>query len=172
MIKKISDKIIRLNFDSFGSCIYIIKLNKKLILIDAGSILNRNELKKDLKELKIDSDEITKIILTHNHWDHTGNIKLFKNAKIYGDKKDFKKEKVIDINKLKIKEFEIIQTPGHTKGSFCILYKDTLFSGDTLFDKGYRGRTDLPGGDYEEIQKSLKKLSNIKYKILCPGHLL
>jgi hydroxyacylglutathione hydrolase len=172
MIKKINDKIIRLNFNSFGSCVYIIRLNRKLILIDTGSMLNRNELKKDLNEIKINLDQITTIILTHNHWDHTGNIKLFKNAKIYGNKKDFKKENILDINNLNIKEFEIIQTPGHTKGSFCILYKNILFSGDTLFDKGYRGRTDLPGGDYEEIQKSLKKLSNIKYKTLCPGHLL
>ncbi len=172
MIKKINENVIGLSFNSFGSCIYVVNLNKKIILIDTGSLLTRSELKKDLENLKINPGQIDIVILTHNHWDHTGNNKLFSNAKFYGNKKDFKKEKILDINNLNIKEFEIIQTPGHTKGSFCILYRDILFSGDTIFDGGYIGRTDLPGGDYDEIQKSLKKLSKIKYKTLCPGHLL
>ena len=172
MIKEINKNVTSLNFSNFGSCVYLVKLNKKFILIDTGSILTRNELKKDLEKLKINPKEIEIIILTHNHWDHTGNNKLFSNAKIYGNKKDFKKEKVLDINKLNLKEFKIISTPGHTEGSFCILYKDILFSGDTIFHNGYIGRTDLPGGDYDKIQKSLAKLSKIKYKILCPGHLL
>ncbi|MBL7059316.1 MBL fold metallo-hydrolase [Candidatus Pacearchaeota archaeon] len=172
MIKKINKNVIELSFKNFGSCIYLVNINKKIILIDTGSLLTRSELKEDLENLKINPEKIDIVILTHNHWDHTGNNKLFSNAKFYGNKKDFKKEKILDIDNLNIKEFKIIQTPGHTKGSFCILYKDILFSGDTIFHKGYIGRTDLPGGDPDEIQKSLKKLSKIKYKTLCPGHLL
>ena len=42
-------------------------------------------------------------------------------------------------------QIEFIHTPGHTKGSMCILYSDVLFSGDTLFS-GSIGRTDFPGG--------------------------
>jgi glyoxylase-like metal-dependent hydrolase (beta-lactamase superfamily II) len=72
---------------------------------------------------------------------------------------------------LPVKEIKSIKTPGHTQDSLCFLYKDILFSGDTIFHNQGRGRTDLPGGDEEQIQKSIKKLKTLKYKILCPGHI-
>ena len=140
-------------------------------MIDTGSILNRSELLEDLEELKIKSSDIKILVLTHDHPDHTGNIKLFKNAKTYGSKQDFESEMILDINNLNISEFEIIKTPGHTKGGICILYKDVLFSGDTIFHNGGIGRMDLPGGSEQEMEKSLKKLQEIRYNILCPGHL-
>jgi len=171
MINKITKNIWQLNFKLFSSCIYIVKLKKQILLFDTGSFLARDELKKNLGTLKIKPEEINIIILTHNHFDHIGNNSLFKNAKIYGSKLDFKPNKILDINKLKIKEFKIIKTPGHTSGSFCILYKNILFSGDTIFDNGYIGRTDLPNSQPKKMKQSLEKLNGIKYKILCPGHL-
>ena len=172
MINKITNNVWQLDFKLFSSCIYLVKLKKQIILFDTGSLLARNELKRDLEELKVNLESIDVVILTHHHFDHVGNNSLFKNAKIYGSKLDFKSDKVINIDKLNIKEFKIIKTPGHSKGSFCVLYKDILFSGDTIFDNGYIGRTDLPGSNPEEMKKSLENLNKIKYKILCPGHLL
>jgi glyoxylase-like metal-dependent hydrolase (beta-lactamase superfamily II) len=69
-------------------------------------------------------------------------------------------------------ELEFIHTPGHTKGSVCILEKKSgvLFSGDTLFADGNYGRTDLLGGSQEQMDKSLALLKTIDYKVLCPGH--
>ena len=65
---------------------------------------------------------------------------------------------------------QVLKTPGHTQGSICLLCEDTLFSGDTLF-AGTCGRTDLPGGDYQTILSSLRRLSQLEgdYKVL-PGH--
>jgi glyoxylase-like metal-dependent hydrolase (beta-lactamase superfamily II) len=171
MIKKIKENIWQLNFQEFGSCVYILLIGDRKIIIDTGSPANKQELIQDLKELEIKPEDINTVILTHNHYDHIGNIDLFTNAKIYGNKEDFKKN-IIDIDNLDIKEFKIIKTPGHTKGGICILYKDVLFSGDTIFGGGYIGRTDFPGGDYDELQKSIEKLKKINYKILCPGHLV
>ncbi|MDR0385008.1 MAG: MBL fold metallo-hydrolase, partial [Prevotellaceae bacterium] len=56
-------------------------------------------------------------------------------------------------------EIEVLSTPGHSPGSVCF-YSEAgkfLIAGDTLF-AGSIGRTDLPGGSYDEIKISLKKL--------------
>ena len=64
----------------------------------------------------------------------------------------------------------VIHTPGHTPGGSCFFMDQTeeaplLFSGDTLFC-GSVGRTDLPGGDFKILEKSLKKLK----QIIPPGN--
>lgn len=66
----------------------------------------------------------------------------------------------------------LIHTPGHTPGSQCFLVKERLVSGDTLFLDGC-GRTDLPGGDPDEIYRSLhQRLSHLPDDtVLYPGHL-
>ncbi len=169
MIQKIKQNIYRFSFSKFGSYVYLIKLRDKNIIIDTGSIENQQEFLENLKKLKLKPEEINIVILTHNHPDHVGGISLFSNAKFYASKYDFGKN-LINIKKLKIPGFKIIETPGHTKGGICILYNDVLFSGDTLFNRGTIGRTDLPGSCEKQMKKSLKKLKKINYKILCPGH--
>ena len=170
MITKIKDNIYSIGFSKFGSIVYLIQLNKKNILIDTGAFDNRQELVESLKQLKLTPKNIDFIILTHRHYDHIENIEIFPDAKIYASKEDFQEQNILDINKLGMKELEIIETPGHTKGSFCILYQDTLFSGDTIFHNGYIGRTDFPESDEKLMEKSLNKLKKIKFKTLCPGH--
>ncbi len=57
---------------------------------------------------------------------------------------------------------EVIHTPGHTPGSCCFLFASApqgeplLLSGDTLFQRSI-GRTDLPGGDSEAIERSIRQ---------------
>lgn len=169
MIKQLKPNVIRINFKEFGSCVYLIKLKDKFIMIDTGSPDTVIELKESLAELGIKREDIKLVILTHFHYDHTGGLVLLRKIPVYASKKDFG-ENVIDIKKLKIPELKIIETPGHSKGGICILYEDILFSGDTLFNDGIHGRTDLAGGSDEEIQKSLNKLCKLDYKILAPGH--
>lgn len=67
-------------------------------------------------------------------------------------------------------ELEVLETPGHTPGSVTLRSGDVLFTGDTLF-AGSMGRTDLPGGDEEQIMLSLKRLGGLEgdYQVF-PGH--
>jgi len=169
MIQKIKSNIFSFEGSEFGSIVYLVELKDKII-IDTGSSANKNELIRDLKELNLTPENINIVIVTHNHFDHIGNIQLFKNAKIYASKKEFPDEKIIDIHELNVREFKIIDTPGHSEGSFCILYEDVLFSGDTIFHNNGIGRMDLPGGSEIQMKESLEKLSKIQFKILLPGH--
>ena len=67
-------------------------------------------------------------------------------------------------------EFQVIHTPGHTKGSACFSAEDALLTGDTLFCRGI-GRTDLYGGSFPEIRRSLSRLAALEGdRRVFPGH--
>lgn len=66
---------------------------------------------------------------------------------------------------------EWLHTPGHTPGSSCFRVGDALVAGDTLFLQGC-GRVDLPGGDPDEMFRSLhERLATLPGNMeLWPGH--
>ncbi len=170
-----------------------------LAAIDPG-----DDISKDLLRFCTDNGwELRAIFLTHGHYDHVGGVsalrRAFPNVPVYlhpadADNKDplmptaalgpltpWKDGDVVKLGNLNI---EVLHTPGHTKGSVCLLCRDpltnkdggatdgrdALFTGDTLF-AGSCGRTDFSGGDYGEIMASLKRLGELEenYNIL-PGH--
>lgn len=154
---------------------YILTCNQKAIVIDPGG-----DLKNILKSLE--RKELIFIILSHSHFDHTLVAEKLKEKKggeilIHKKEKEFLKFKVKryleEGEKIKLgKEvLKIIHTPGHSPGSICILGKNFIFTGDTLFSDG-TGRTDLPGGSGKDLKESLEKLKKIikpEMKIY-PGH--
>ena len=134
------------------------------------------------------------MLLTHGHFDHIGAVnglkKTFPEMKsvILAEDEDIcldpglisKEIGVVtkpdmlfadgDIVKLDDLTFRFMATPGHTKGGACIIVEDKIFSGDTLFSRGY-GRTDLYGGSTRDMKMSLKKIGAIEgdYEIY-PAH--
>jgi len=164
MINEIKQDIFQISFKEFGSTVYVLKLKDKNILIDTTSEENRDELINTLQELDLTTEKITHVILTHNHWDHIGNNNLFKKAKIL----DYQnKEEIQNL----IPDIQVIDAKGHTQTDICLLYKDILFSGDVIFHNNGVGRTDFEESNPNEMEKSLEKLSKLKYNILCPGHI-
>jgi glyoxylase-like metal-dependent hydrolase (beta-lactamase superfamily II) len=67
-------------------------------------------------------------------------------------------------------DVELLHTPGHTPGSQCFLLDGRLVAGDTLFLDGC-GRTDFPGGNVDEMFRSLQQLSKLSGDpTVFPGH--
>ena len=75
----------------------------------------------------------------------------------------------VEVEGLKL---QAIATPGHTPGSMSYYAEGLLFSGDTLF-RGSIGRTDLPGGDFDEEMRSITNelLTLPEDTIVLPGHM-
>lgn len=164
------------------------------LLIDTGA--KSFELEKRIDEFG--TEKIKYILLTHGHFDHIGYTAEMKekcqNAKIVISETD---KSFIDNDSLnlsfqvnmKIKHFQadilvfdkqkldfgsekiqVITTAGHTGGSVCYIIGNNIFTGDTLM-AGSMGRTDFPTGNVMEMDRSLKKLANIKENLnVYSGH--
>ncbi len=156
---------------------YILTSNNEIVVIDPGD--DRNLI---LEEIQENKEAVKYIINTHYHFDHVlanKEIRMSTGAKILiheAEKNfiDFIADQYLcegDIIEIGEAEFKVINTPGHTKGSICLLGNNIIFTGDTLFRNGY-GRTDLDGGSENGMQKSLVRLSGIikPGMMVYPGH--
>ena len=130
---------------------------------------------------------IEAILLTHGHFDHVGAVKEIAKdtgCKVYICGEDLSMPEHMTAGRLYYTDlyqaedtvtaggvtFTVMHTPGHTPGSVCLIAGDSIFSGDTLF-AGSCGRTDFPGGSWNQIQNSLKQLAKLdKNYSVYPGH--
>ena len=118
------------------------------------------------------------VLLTHGHFDHVGAVKDLAaetQCEVYLHPEDLSMPPMMTAGQLYYTktymegsrlnlaglDIAVLHTPGHTPGSVCLLCETTIFSGDTLF-QGSCGRTDLPGGDWATITKSLKRLATLE----------
>ena len=184
-------KILRLTLGSYATNCYILFSNEEAIIIDPAA-----EAEKIIKAIEDNNLKPTKILLTHAHPDHFGALDevrnhfgieayISKNDEEMLERRSKELNRMLGINSyLKAEHYysegdiinfsggdiRVLETPGHTPGGVCLLIDDILISGDTLF-YGSIGRTDLPGGDYDTLMSSLKKLTNLNDNILVlPGH--
>lgn len=102
--------------------------------------------------------------------DANKNFSSFMGKEIYSPPADKLLEEGDEIS-LGTLKLIIIHTPGHTPGGISLVLNNIVFTGDTLFAGGI-GRTDLPGGSYQDLQKSIKEklLFLSDDKIIYPGH--
>lgn len=140
-----------------------------------------------LSEVKNLGKEIAAILLTHGHFDHVGGVRELAaetGCPVYLNEADLSMPPQMTAGPLYYTNtygegdfveaaglsFKVLHTPGHTPGSICLTCENAMFSGDTLF-WGSCGRTDLPGGSWATIRKSLLRLADLSgdYDVY-PGH--
>ena len=161
------------------------------ILVDSGTGQSNSNLFSKIKEIGIEPDDIDLIVNTHCHYDHVGGNDFFPNAKIAIHRIDAialrDPESELTVSSLfgaivrsarvdieleegdKIADFEVINTPGHTKGGISLYDGEILISGDTIFSNGGVGRMDI-GGDPNDMKESLMRLKELNVEYLLPGH--
>jgi hydroxyacylglutathione hydrolase len=144
--------------------------------------------------------QVKRIVVTHAHIDHVGGamkLRTATGAPILLNHNDYTLLKMLDLQaawigmespgKVEIDHSlgesdrveagallaNVMHTPGHTEGSICLYFpaQKKLIAGDTLF-AGSIGRTDLPGGSFDKIIRSLqeKLLALPDETIVVPGH--
>jgi glyoxylase-like metal-dependent hydrolase (beta-lactamase superfamily II) len=144
--------------------------------------------------------QVKQIVVTHAHIDHVGGamkLKQLTGAPILLNQNDSDLLRMMDTQaawlgmrppgkvaidqsitsgdtvKAGAVEGQVLYTPGHTEGSICLYFEaeKRLVAGDTLF-AGSIGRTDLPGGSYDKIMRSLHEsvLALPDETVVVPGH--
>jgi len=144
--------------------------------------------------------QIKQIVITHAHIDHVGGamkLRAKTGAPILLNQNDYALLKMLDVQagwlgmkppgdvdieaglahdqKLNAGKLtaNVLHTPGHTEGSVCLYFpaEKMLIAGDTLFARSI-GRTDLPGGSFEKIMRSLhdRVLTLPDETTVIPGH--
>lgn len=157
--------------------------SREVFLIDPGDQPNR--ILKVIEEEKV---RVKYILLTHGHFDHCTALPKVKEAcgALFaahpaecrpGEKDRFFSSMAPDVELADGMELTVggvtlrcIYTPGHSAGGMSFYADGYLFAGDTIFRTGC-GRTDLPGGDFSVLEKSIQKLYTLPddTKVYC-GH--
>jgi glyoxylase-like metal-dependent hydrolase (beta-lactamase superfamily II) len=153
---------------------------KEAMVIDPG-----DEIEQVLAIVRKHGLTVKLIVITHAHIDHIGGANKLKQATgapILLNKNDSGQLKMLDLqaawvgmkmphtvkidqsiddgDTVRVGELgaSVMHTPGHTEGSVCLYFEPQkkLIAGDTLF-AGSIGRTDLPGGNFDKIMRSLQQ---------------
>jgi glyoxylase-like metal-dependent hydrolase (beta-lactamase superfamily II) len=153
------------------------KETKEAAVIDPGGDVPRIVTELAKRELTVKY-----ILNTHGHWDHTGGndeLKRITKAPLLihaadaggvNERPDGFLEEGKEV-RFGTYRLAVLHTPGHSPGGVCLHSPGVVFSGDTLF-AGSIGRTDLPGGSYEDL------IDGVRKKLFCmeddtrvyPGH--
>ncbi len=158
------------------------KSSETCVLIDPGF-----DPEQILEQVRGVGKKVEAIFLTHTHHDHVFGVKqiaALTGCRVYVCREELSIKHRVTSGDICATNFyadgdevvgaditfRVMQTPGHTAGSVCLITAGAIFSGDTLF-AGTCGRTDLASGDPAQMRRSLARLSAIEgnYKVF-PGH--
>ena len=172
-------------------------------LIDPGHVINEfrepclEQLLSSMREDGFEAEDITLVINTHVHPDHSQanrSIIAASGAKLAFHKEGqelmrrmqertvagpegFQADFYLDEGDLtlgkdaKIK-LQVFHTPGHSPDSLCIYWPEekALITGDLIFALSV-GRTDIGGGSFPLLTQSIERMAELDIEYLLPGHM-
>ena len=189
-------KVERFIFGPFQTNTYVVSDEDGQALIIDPACSNLYEQQTLLRYIQCENLQVQQIIATHGHMDHLWGAKWATQewslpvliheadipmAKAIQEQYDLfgirAKAETFPIepmtnDQLPMTNMSILSTPGHTPGSVCLYWEKekVLLSGDTLFHMGF-GRTDLPGGNVNQLFDSLQELFPLPADVrVYPGH--
>jgi glyoxylase-like metal-dependent hydrolase (beta-lactamase superfamily II) len=178
----------------FGtSTVALVRTAGELIIFDTGPYAYRPILQGRLRRVGIDPAAVSKVVLSHLHWDNAANADLFSNAEIFVHERELNaaeaasgRDRAIPeytaraLRKLRIRpvagdmpltpDAHIVELPGHTPGSIGLMIGRQLLAGDAVGSakEAVAGRI-TSHADAEQAAASLKKALAIS-DIIYPGH--
>ena len=180
---------------------WVLKTPNGAALVDAGMDVKGKQLLAELASAGVRPEQVHTVLLTHGHVDHWGGAHLFPNARVvvgpgeaavirgeYVQKSlvgrltrsrarppvPARLEEVKDGEALSVdgETLRVLHVPGHTPGSVLYLWRDVLFSGDTLV-RSKQGLGPSPGIFSEDNAQSLSamvKLREVPFSRVADGH--
>ena len=169
--------------------VFVIKTDKKLILVDAGCETMPGFVMRDfigtvqaLKNINIAAEEITDVLISHSHHDHIECVKYFKNAVIHIQQDEYEcgKQYIPDDLKLNIfadefsicENVRIIKIGGHSKGS-CVIEvkideKIYIIAGDECYSMECLTKKIPTGNSFNQnaSREFIEKYSDATYTVL------
>lgn len=180
-----------------GNFAYLI-LGRETVLVDTGMPWQGKKLLAELLSLGVHLPDIHNILLTHHDIDHIGNAALLQKetgATLWASREDIPyingevkrpgmKRLFASLGHQKLEgvqpypedgtiaRIKVIPAPGHTPGHVCLLYKDVLFVGDLLNNRGGGFSLMAPYMNWDNALalESARKVESLSFKWVCPAH--
>jgi glyoxylase-like metal-dependent hydrolase (beta-lactamase superfamily II) len=190
VIEIVDPGVARIRLPKPAAHVYVL-LGERPALVDSGLPESGPAVHDGLRALGLSADDVTLVLLTHEHGDHAGGAGAFPNALLaahplaaaklrHGDGRatyapaarqpelELYDRSVVHAGGLALR---VLHTPGHTSGSIC-LYEESqglLFTGDTAFARGTLTGVYESGSRGDHVS-SLQRLLALPVRVLLPGH--
>lgn len=171
---------------------YLIRSAEKNILIDPGHARFFDHVRQGMGQAGVSMEDIDLIICTHAHPDHIESALLFADTPTLFalhtaewqlvqqmapmmniDLDKFAPDFFLTEGELKVGDvqLQVYHTPGHSPGGVTLYWPESkaLITGDLIFNGGL-GRTDLPGGNGQQLKESIRRMATIDAEWLLSGH--
>ena len=183
-MQKVTDYITRVVTGPIETNTYIIETSPPIV-VDPGTGISQYVKKPCV------------VLLTHTHYDHICGLAEINVQKVYVSKEDLAGLRDPNMNLSRVfgvefswsgeyqlfesemsisgLKFQVLSTPGHTKGSVVLMLENVFFTGDTIFLNSI-GRVDFPSSSRKKMKESIAKLLTVfrgvdPEAIVLPGHM-
>jgi len=167
-------------FTGPGTNTYIVGNGRDLTVVDPGPALSKH-----IDAITSCSSDLSRIVVTHTHPDHSPGVSLLQNKvdipaygliteTTKGQDISFKPKKILahgEVIEAEDHKLEVVHTPGHASNHLCYLLKEEklLFTGDHIMN-GSTVVISPPDGNMQDYLNSLRKLKEYDLENIAPGH--